>query len=196
MFDAHGHAMSQYESIRLNDPTGPLADDATFAAGVSNFLHHHYEEADQHFDTLRKEYPRSEHQADAHLLGIRAKLRNYQGAEYDERPILEADKLIDSTIRQFGREMPDERERLVRAQRAIRAQRAEREFVNGQYYDHHKAYGAAKFYYNNLVKQWPETQHAHMAQERLAEIKDFPDDPPNYWGWLGKIFGERKKSYR
>lgn len=93
--------------------------------------------------------------------------------------------------------MPDERERLLRAQRAIRAQRAEREYVNAEYYYNRKAYGAARFYYGNLVKQWPETQHAHMAQERLAEIKDFPADPPNYWGWLGKIFGESKKnSYR
>ena len=193
LWDAHANAMAEYEAIRMNDPTGPLADDAAFAAGVSYFLQGKYEDADYHFDTVRKEYPRSEHQAEAHLLGLRAKLRNYQGSQYDERPLLEADKLIDSTLRQYSQEFPDERERLQRAQRAIRGQKAEREYENGEYYYRRKCYGAAKFHYNALVKQYPDTPHAKLGQDRLIETKDYPDDPPDYWGWLGKLFGERDR---
>ncbi|HEX4128592.1 MAG TPA: outer membrane protein assembly factor BamD [Pirellulales bacterium] len=191
--DTQGHAISVFEGIRMNDPTGPLADDATFAAGVSHFMRGYYDDADHDFDTLRKEYPRSEHQPAAHLLGLRTKLRTYQGPQYDDRPLTDADKLIDSTLLQFGQEMPEERERLQHAKRAIRAQRAEREYDNAVYYDSRKCYGAARYYYQNVIKQYPETHHGELAQKRMVEIKDKPADPPNYWWWLAKIFGERSR---
>ena len=137
-FDPLGNGIAVYESIRLNDPTGPLADDATFATANAYFLDRRYEDADYHYELIRKEYPHSEFQVQAHLLGLRAKLRTYQGAEYDDKSLGDSEKLIDSTLRQFGAEIPDERERLVRAQRAIRAQKAEREWNNGEYYYHRK----------------------------------------------------------
>jgi hypothetical protein len=92
--------------------------------------------------------------------------------------------------------MPEERERLQRAQRSIRGQRAEREYADAEYYDKRKCYGAARFYYSNVIKQYPDTQHAQLASARLEVIKDYPADPPNYWGWLGKVFGEREKGTR
>ncbi|HWA98799.1 MAG TPA: outer membrane protein assembly factor BamD [Pirellulales bacterium] len=195
LFDTQGHAIAVFEGMRMNDPTGPLADDACLAAGVSHFMSGHWEDADHQFDTLRKEYPRSEHQVEAHLLGLKTKLKNYQGSQYDERPLTEADKLVDSTLLQFSRDLPEERERLQATKRSIRDQRAEREYINGEYYYNRKCYRAARYYYEHLIKQFPETPSAKLAEARMEETKNYPPDPPNYWGWLGKIFGERKRTY-
>ena len=112
-FDPMGNGIAVYESIRLNDPTGPLADDATFATANAYFLNERYDDADYHYELIRKEYPHSEFQLQSHLLGLRAKLHTYQGPEYDDKPLVESEKLIDSTLRQFSAEIPDEKERLV-----------------------------------------------------------------------------------
>ncbi|MEM9658507.1 MAG: tetratricopeptide repeat protein, partial [Planctomycetota bacterium] len=78
LFDTLGRSLKVYENIRLNDPTGPLADDSIMATANSYFLRGRYVDADQYYDLLRKEYPRSEHQYEAHLLGLQCKLRKYQ----------------------------------------------------------------------------------------------------------------------
>jgi outer membrane protein assembly factor BamD (BamD/ComL family) len=195
-FDPLGNGIAVYESIRLNDPTGPLADDATFATANAYFLDRRYEDADYHYELIRKEYPQSEFQVQAHLLGLRAKLRTYQGAEYDDKSLGDSEKLIDATLTQFGAEIPEERDRLVRAQRAIRAQKAEREWANGEYYYNRKYYRAARVYYTNVLKTFPDTNFAEMAQARLDETKNYRPVPKNYFTWVGRVFGERKRDYQ
>jgi len=100
LFDTLGRSLKTYENIRLNDPTGPLADDAIMATANSHFLRGRYEDADYHYGLIRREYPRSEHQYEAHLLGLRSKLRMYQGADYDGQQLEEAKRLI----KQFSQE--------------------------------------------------------------------------------------------
>ena len=71
-FDTVGHAVKTYESIRLNDPTGPRADDAIMATANLYFERGRFEDADYHYTLLRTQYPRSELQFEAHLLGLQA----------------------------------------------------------------------------------------------------------------------------
>jgi len=85
-----------YEQIRLNDPTGSLADDSIMATANSHFVHGEWDDADYHYGLLRTEYPRSEYQYQAHLLGLRCKLLRYQGPGYDNSPLVEADELASS----------------------------------------------------------------------------------------------------
>jgi outer membrane protein assembly factor BamD (BamD/ComL family) len=191
--DLNGNAVACYEAIRLNDPTGPLADDALFLEANSYYRRGRFEDADYHYELLRKEYPKSQHQVASHLLGLRAKLRTYQGSQYEERPLNEADKLIDVTLAQFVSDIPEERERLSRAKAAIRAEKAQREWVNGEYYYHRKYFRAARYHYDLVMKKFPDTSFSEMAEKRMEETKDYPPVPKNYWAWLGRIFGERKR---
>src|SRR4051812_24990516 len=113
-FDTIGHAIKTYDSIRLNDPTGPRADDAIMATANIYFARGKYEDADYHYTLLRKEYPRSELQFEAHLLGLQAKLRKYQGENYDGTPLEEAKVLVKSLNTQFGgRLSAEEKQRLA-----------------------------------------------------------------------------------
>ena len=108
LFDTLGHALKTYENIRLNDPTGPLADDAIMASANSYFLRGRYGDADYQYELLRNEYPRSEHQFEAHILGLQCKLRKYQGANYDETPLLEAKQLVKQLKVQFAGQLNSE----------------------------------------------------------------------------------------
>ena len=83
-------------------PTGPLADDAVMATANAHFLKAHWEEADYNYGLLRSEYPKSEHQFQAHLLGLRCKLLRYQGPGYEGGPLDEAEDLATQLLTQFS----------------------------------------------------------------------------------------------
>lgn len=194
LFDTAGHSINVYESIRLNDSTGPLADDAVMATANAYFVKGRYEDAAYHYDLLRKDYPKSEHQRQSHLLGLQSRMRTYQGPQYDIKPLNDAEKLADATINQFGHELPEERARLLEMQTRIRTQQAEREFTNGEYYYNRKYYGAARHHYQLVIDNFPESAVAQMARKRIEDSRDLPAVPPNYFEWMGKLFGERDRS--
>jgi outer membrane protein assembly factor BamD (BamD/ComL family) len=191
-FDTEGHALATYDRIRMDDPTGPLADDAIMASGNAYFLKNRFLDADYYYDLLRKDYPRSEHLANAFKLGLQCKLRKYQGPAYDGTPLVEAEELVNQMLTQFPREMADERERLVTVRKEIHAQLAARDFNMGEYYDKGSHYGAARYYYASVVKKYPDSSFAQTAQQRMDAIKAEPDNPPDRLEFLARWFGEDK----
>jgi len=187
LVDASGHAISVYKSVHLHDPTGPLADDANMAVANAHFLHNRFEDAAYHYELVRKEFPHSEYIKEAHLLGIRARLRSYQGPQYESSPLDEADKLIETTLNQFPPEvLGAERERLLATKHLIRIERAQREFQSGEYYYKIGYYGAARYYYAETLREYADTPFAKMAEDRMVETKDYRPVPYDYFAWLKK----------
>lgn len=196
-FDTQGHAIKTYENIRLNDPTGPRADDAIMATANIYFRIRRYDDADYHYGQLRTQYPRSEHQYEAHLLGLQAKLRKYQGADYDGTPIEEAKVLVKQLRQQFGDKLgADERERLKTVEAQLNYEIALRDYVRAEQYDSTKHYLAARMYYAKLVQNHPDSELAGQARERLAEIADEPDLPPKRMAWFVDLFPESRERSR
>jgi outer membrane protein assembly factor BamD (BamD/ComL family) len=195
-FDQTGNAVAVYNSIRLNDPTGPLADDATMAIATTHFLNQRYEDASYHYDLVRKDHPNSEHQLQAHLLGLQSHMRAYQGAQYDGTTLKHADEIAKQTLTQFGRQLDDEeRERVERARLILIAQRAERDLEAGDYYRRLGFNRSARIYYRDILTEYPGTPIAELAQQRLDAIADKPDDPPDYFWWLTRWFGEPTRRF-
>ena len=119
IFDTRGHAMKCYDKVRLDDPTGPLADDSIMAEANAYFSWGAYSDADYYYTLLQKEYPRSEHQYMAHLLGFKTKLLCYQGPDYDPRPLDEADLLAKQLLTQFPNDLGSERQKIQDEQARI-----------------------------------------------------------------------------
>jgi outer membrane protein assembly factor BamD (BamD/ComL family) len=186
--DTFGYALKAYESVRMNDPTGPLADDSIMATADAYFLKGRYEEAAYHYDLIRKEYPKSEHQLNAHVLGMKSKLETYQGPAYDGSPLEDAAEIAEETTRQFGTELGSERERVVETQNAIREKQADRDWFLAQYFEKKKDYRGARYYYQVILDEYPATACAERARARLAEIRDLPDKPANHFQWLTDVF--------
>lgn len=178
LFDTLGRAIKNYENIRLNDPTGPLADDAVMATANSYFMRKRFVDADYHYDLIRKEFPRSEWQYEAHLLGLECKLRRYEGSDYDGTPLEEAQKLAKQLRRQFGGQLEEEQRGRLREREARLTQlMAVRDYDMAQYHEGKKEYGSAKFYYQQIARDYPRTEAAEKSIERLAALKDEPDVP-------------------
>ncbi len=192
-FDTAGHALRVYERIRLEDPTGPLADDSIMATANAHFIKGHWEDADYHYGLLRTEYPKSDFQYQAHLLGLRCKLLRYQGSGYDVSPLNEAEELATQLLTQFSTEMGKERDRVVQVRASINAQRAQREWDMAEFYAKGKHYGASRHFYDKIVDEYPETQLAQESRSRLEQIRTEPDNPADPWAWLVGMFPASKR---
>ena len=128
-----------------------------------------YGDADYYYSLLQKEYPRSEHQFMAHLLGFKTKLLIYAGPDYDMRPLEEADVLAKQLLTQFPNELGEERQQILDEQARIVLCRAQREYAIGEYYYKNKYYTASKAYYQTVVDNWPDTQLAQTAKTKIED---------------------------
>jgi len=178
------YAIKIYDKIRLDDPTGKLADDATMAAGVACLERGDFYRADSYFIDLRTAFPRSEHQFMAHYLGIKAKLASYEGPKYSSDAIDGAADLLSRIKRQFPRDYQSRREEFDEMDAKLKFLLAEREWTMAQYYANRSEYGGARYYYSIILRNYPGTSFAEKAKEKMAAYQDEPDNPPTRFGWL------------
>ncbi len=191
--DARGSGMRVFDKIRVDDPTGRLADDATLSLGNENFTRRKFLKADEYYSDLRKAYPSSEHQFSAHFLGLKAKLNSYSGPAYSGAPLDEAEKIIKQMRRAFPQECEREREYIERAVAEIRFKKAERLAFLAQYYDRRAEYRAARHHYERIVADYADTPLAARAQERVGQIAGLPPVPPQRAQWLVDLLPETDK---
>lgn len=176
LFDTQGRALKAYDHVRINDPRGPLADDSIMAQANAHFLDSQWLDADYFYSLLRNEYPDSDFLLQAHLLGLQAKLRAYQGPAYEGGILDEAEILAEQVLVQFpdqlGREDAD-RVETTRAQ--IAAQQAQRHWKRAEFYAKGKHYSSARIYYALIARDYPKTMLAQQARQKFDTIKDLAD---------------------
>ncbi|TWU41602.1 hypothetical protein Q31b_30530 [Novipirellula aureliae] len=194
--DADGHAIRLLDQIRYDDPTGKLADDATMAAAAEQIRQKKYSKADEFLTDLRETYTDSDHLFLAHLLGIRCKLEIYAGPKYSGLILEEADKLVKQTRERFPDKMQDEKyaEILARAAAEIDFHQSERIAYRAEFREKKQEYGAARYYYNQLLEKHQGSPHAEVARERLAKIEALPDVPVRRLSWLKTVFPDSTAS--
>lgn len=193
-FDTIGNAIKLYDAIRLNDPTGPRADDAIMATAGIHFARKRYSDADYHYTLLRQEYPRSEWQFEAHLLGLQAKMERYHGPDYDGTPLKEAKKLEERIRLTFaGRLSEDERTRLDETRGQLAAMIEQRDLRLAAYYEGNNHNLAARTVLADVLEKYPDTPAAEKAKERLAKLEGEPDTPDVPLEWFVELFPQNQE---
>ena len=194
--DVDGHAIRVLDQIRYDDPTGKLADDATMAAAAEFIRQQKFDRADEFLTDLRETFSDSEHLFLAHLLGIRCKLEVYAGPRYSGLVLEEAETLVRQTRQRFPDRLREQKyaDLVARASAEIAYLRAERLAYRADYREKRKEYGAARYYYNELLESHPDTPQAEVARKRLAAIEQYPAVPTRQLAWLTKIFPDSEAS--
>ncbi|MGE3407805.1 MAG: tetratricopeptide repeat protein [Pirellulales bacterium] len=192
-FDTTTGALAAYQSVWMNDPTGPLADDAVMAAANNYFTQSRFEDADFHYTQLREQHTGSEHLVDAYVLGLQAKIKTYQGPNYDGVPLEQSGNLADQMLTQFPTELGPERQRVVETQQKIRELNAERHWSMATYYGKNKYYGGTRYYCDLIIKEYPDTRFASLAEAKLKDIAGLPDNPPQKLKWLLDMIPSRDR---
>jgi outer membrane protein assembly factor BamD (BamD/ComL family) len=192
--DSRGHSLRIFDKIRIDDPRGKLADDATLAAANSYFESKNYYLADEYYEDLRSSFLNSEHQFMAHYLGVQAKLRSYRGPEYSGAVLDDAEKLVKQIWRQFPVDADKRREELNKTWAEIRHKQAERDWWTAKFYERQKAYGSAKYQYAQIMKKYDDTGFAQEAKLAYARISDRPDVFEVPFAWIEDYVPTTKKA--
>jgi outer membrane protein assembly factor BamD (BamD/ComL family) len=191
LWDTPGEAMRIFDKLRLEDPTGGLADDAVFATANAHFANGDYITASGDYKALIETYPSSEHQFDAHFMRLQAELYKYQGADYSADCLEEADKMIRQIKKQFPEEAEKHRVYLNRSYLKTRFAKANRLFARGQYYESQGQNRSAKIFYKKVQQEFADTDFAKQADARMEAISNLPDEPEKQFEWLTDLFPER-----
>jgi outer membrane protein assembly factor BamD (BamD/ComL family) len=146
-----------------------------------HFLDRQWIDADYFYSLLRSEYPDSDFLLQAHLLGLQAKMRAYQGPGYEGGILGEAEVLADQILVQFPDQLAgDEAERVQTTRAAIAAQQATRHWSRAEFYSKGKHYTSARIYYALIARDYPKTMLAQQARDRLDSLagkEDVSDNP-------------------
>jgi len=190
-FDTQGRALDALKSIWLNDPTGPLADDALMLSASYYLRKGDFVEADHLYDLLRKEFHHSRHMENAYVLGAHCKLMSYQGPEYGSTELEEAKKLMEQTLRLYPNR-PD-RARMEGDLKKIEVAKAAQIWADVKFWKTKEKPKAVAISCKQVIQKFPNTEYARMAREELAKIKpaDKVDIPhPKYEDKVPRSNGE------
>lgn len=168
LFDTAGNGVAALQAIWMNDPTGPLADDAMMLVASHHARKGNFVEADRFFQMLRETFPNSPHLQEAFLLGSHVKLMSYQGAEYEGKTLREAKLLKESTLRLY----PDiaDKERLKQELDQIDVAEAARDWEQVQLWLRKGKKRAAAVCAHQLIDRFPKSIYAQMARDKLETL--------------------------
>ncbi|GIX04766.1 MAG: hypothetical protein KatS3mg114_0635 [Planctomycetaceae bacterium] len=168
LFDTEGNALSALRLIWLNDPTGPLADDALLLAASHHARRGNWIEADRYYTLLREQYPNSPHVQTAFVMGSHVKLMSYDGPAYEGQVLEDAQKLKESTLRLFPNS--EHHARIQQELQKLEEARAAREWALVEFYRRKNNPRAQAVYCHLILSHYPETSYADKARQHLAEL--------------------------
>jgi outer membrane protein assembly factor BamD (BamD/ComL family) len=194
--DREGRAVEALEKVRMHDISGPLADHALFMAGTVKLYHENYREADHYFSQIHKSHPNSELAPQAIKLAIYCKHMSTGGPDYDGRKTAEARKLVQVAFTSYPKLAHDNEKFLYKQLDSITLQQADKDLMVGDFYKRTGHPGSAFWYYELVMRRYPNTPQAQQAQQKRDEIRarldkeaSAPPAPPSVWK---RMFGLAK----
>lgn len=180
IFDTQGRALECLKSIWMNDPTGPLADDALMLTATYYQRHSNFVEADRYYEILRDEYPDSRHLEAAFVLGAHVKQMSYQGAYYEGEDLQGARRLKEQSLQLFP--VSHQNSQIRQDLDEIYLQEAERLWAMVDYYRRKNRPRAIAIACVRLISEYPDTGYAREARNLLntidrSELTDLPELP-------------------
>lgn len=169
-FDTAGNGVAALRSVWMNDPTGPLADDAMMLVASYYARTGDYVEADRYFQNLRELYPNSPHVQNAFILGSHVKVMSYQGPAYESRTLQEAQLLKESTLRLYENLPSETRERITTELARIEDSKAEIIWKQAEFWHRKDNKRAAAIYCHQVISEYPKSRYATQALTKLAEM--------------------------
>ena len=161
-------ALELYNHIVKNAPFGTYGDQAQFKIGELYKRQGEYELARKAFQTLVDEYPGSELVTKARYEIARSSMLASNSEQFNDQ---HAEKAIEE-FQDFKKEFPAETQALEADEsiRQIRAEKAKRAYSVASFYEGQKKWKSAKVYYQELVRNYPETPSAALAKKKLEDV--------------------------
>lgn len=166
---AKDKAIEVFKAVADNAPYGKYAESSLFKTGLAHKDIADYESAMLVFKDLIDRYPSSSLIDRArYQLAECSKLMSLR-TDYDQTPTTLAREEFEDFIEKHpDSEMSAEAKGIVER---LRDQEAESTFKVGTFYESRRMPESAVIYYNDIIQNYPDTQWAKSARERLNEIE-------------------------
>jgi len=166
----YGKAVEIYNTVIKNAPYGRNAPDAMFHIGLAFEKQNKYKEAVDSYNRLIDKYPGSPLVDDAmYQIGYAWKLAS-RTPEYDQSA---AQKAIEG-FQDFMVRFPNS-DKVVAAEEHIEeltSSKTKGAFEVAKFYEKQGNKKAAFIYYNEVIRQMPDSEVAKQAQEKISELRE------------------------
>jgi outer membrane protein assembly factor BamD (BamD/ComL family) len=179
--------------IASHAPGTEIAERALMRAADWHFSNENYDDAVDAYDAFVNTNPQSPRRAYAMLQAAKAELLRFQGVRWEDRPLKDARERF--TV--FAQAYPQaaRRENIPAILQEIYLTLAHKSYQTGAFYERTKHPRAAAFYYQKTVEEYPDTQWAAQAQQRIAAlgpVRPLREAPP----WQERQLADRDRTGR
>ena len=166
---AKDKAIEIFKMVADNAPYGKYADKAIFNAGLGYKDIIDYDNAIMMFKQLIDDYPGSELIDKArYQLAECSKLLSLK-ADYDQTPTIVAREEFEDFIKKHPEsEMSDEAKEIIRK---LKYREAKNAYSTAEFYEARRQPQSAVIYYKEIIRNYPDTEWAQKAMERINEIE-------------------------
>lgn len=166
---AQDTAATLYKHIVKSAPYGPFGAQAQLRLGDAYVALGDLAEAEKAYQKVVDEYPTSEYAPKARYQLARTSYRESQEQEYHMPSTDAAIKKFEG----FVKSNPDDKLEYEANEviSELRQKKAHNLYETGLFYQSRSKPKSARIYYEDIVRNYPDTDHAEKAKERLAEIE-------------------------
>ena len=149
-------------------PGSELAQKSLMRVGDFHYWKHDFPEATVAYDKFIRAFGSSDRAVYATLQAAKSTQYDFRDVRYDVTPLLEAQQRYEA----FAQRYPSEarKEGVAQAIETIVESQAQDDFQTARYYERTHKPGPAMYYYRQVIKRFPNTQHASQAQSALARM--------------------------
>jgi outer membrane assembly lipoprotein YfiO len=162
------HAITIYRKIIENSPYGKLAAISQYKIGIILKNAGDFSEARKEFEKVISNYPNSEWSEAAKFQVAKTSSLASLKPEYDQEASGEAiDKYEEFVKKHPQAELAKEAKGEVTS---LTGRQAEKDFKVAEFYEKQKAYKSAKIYYEEVIRQYPDTVWANNARDKIKAL--------------------------
>ena len=179
-------AVELYNHIIKNAPFGSYGDQAQYKLAELYQSQGEYELAQKAFQAVVDEYPSSDLVPKAKYQIANASMQASNKGQYDEQ---HAEQAIEQ-FKEFKDTFPVDQQAVLADEsiKKIRAEKAQRSYDVAAFYEKQQKWSSAKVYYEELIRNYPETPSAAAAKKKLEDVIRRQNEPaPSKFPKLPKL---------
>jgi outer membrane assembly lipoprotein YfiO len=161
-------AIDIYRALIDNQPFTEASAEAQYRMGLSYMKMERYPEAASEFQKLLDYYPTSQWTAEAAFGAAECRYNMALPHEYDITSAEESVEKFNSFLRSYPESSHSEEARTRVLE--LREVAAKHDYDIAIYYHRKMKYDSARYYFDSIVREYPETAWAEMASEKLGEM--------------------------
>ena len=165
---ARDKAIEIFKTVADNAPYGKYADQAIFKAGLIYKEISDFDSAILLFKDLLDKYPNSELVDSARYQLASCSKRISLDSDYDQTPTIVAREEFEDFIEKHPKsEMVKEAKEIVDK---LKNKEAKNAYEIAEFYEERRQFSSAIIYYQDVIQEYPGTEWAQKAQERVDEL--------------------------